>query len=344
MATPPPPAPGAGAAHLPPQQSTTTALPTTTAPNVNNDPVSNLFSVPGLVALITGGGTGIGLLLTRTLALAGASRIYILGRRLSVLQSAANSVNTLAGRNVVIPLYCDVTSKISLESTVSVISSDVGYLNLVVCNAGIGGPQVKLENGGQDGGKKKMDIEEFRQRQMETVGGWEETMRANVSGVWFTAMGFLGLLEKGNRTEWGRGEAEGGRGVSSQVIVVSSIAGFNKRAPGGWAYGASKAAATHVGKMLSGSLTEWGMRANVICPGLFPSEMAAPIVEAAGGSMNGGGLIPLDRSVVPVGRMGDEKDMAGQILYLASRAGAYCNGNVVLIDGGRLGTFPSAGY
>jgi NAD(P)-dependent dehydrogenase (short-subunit alcohol dehydrogenase family) len=60
--------------------------------------------------------------------------------------------------------------------------------------------------------------------------------------------------------------------------------------------------------------------------------------------MTGGGFIPLERNVVPLGRMGDELDMAGQILYLASRAGAYCNGNTILIDGGRLGNFPSVGY
>lgn len=77
---------------------------------------------------------------------------------------------------------------------------------------------------------------------------------------------------------------------------------------------------------------------------VFPSDMSAPIVQAAGGSMTGGGLIPLDRSAVPLGRMGDEQDMAGQILYLASRAGAYLNGNTILVDGGRLGNFPSTGY
>jgi NAD(P)-dependent dehydrogenase (short-subunit alcohol dehydrogenase family) len=73
--------------------------------------------------------------------------------------------------------------------------------------------------------------------------------------------------------------------------------------------------------------------------------MSAPIVKATGASMDGnGGLIPVDKSVVPLGRMGDEQDMAGQILYLASKAGSYCNGNIILIDGGRLGTFPGTGY
>ena len=74
---------------------------------------------------------------------------------------------------------------------------------------------------------------------------------------------------------------------------------------------------------------------------VFPSEMSAPIVQAAGGSSEGGNLdyIPLDTSVVPLGRMGNSEDMSGAILYMASKAGGYLNGNVLLLDGGRLGTF-----
>lgn len=64
-------------------------------------------------------------------------------------------------------------------------------------------------------------------------------------------------------------------------------------------------------------------------------------MEALGGDASKGGLIPLDTSVVPLGRMGDAQDMVGTVLYLVSRAGAYLNGNVTVLDGGRLGTFPS---
>ncbi len=46
-------------------------------------------------------------------------------------------------------------------------------------------------------------------------------------------------------------------------------------------------------------------------------------------------------SQIPAQRWGDEEDMAGVILFLASRAGAYCNGNVLLTDGGRLSVMPS---
>ncbi|KAL2149366.1 hypothetical protein VTH82DRAFT_8714 [Thermothelomyces myriococcoides] len=292
--------------------------------------VEELFSVKGLVALITGGGTGIGLMMARALVAAGAARVYIVGRRVDVLQEAANSINR---PSVVVPLYCDVTSKVSLESVVSVVETDVGHLDLLVCNAGIGGPQAKPPV------KGVTSLEEWRDAQMAVrVEDFGRTFEVNSTSVWFTTMAFLKLLDAGNKKGRGAG------GVSSQVVVTSSIGAFNKAAPGGWAYGASKAAATHIAKMLSVVLPTWGIRANCLCPGLFPSEMAAPIVKALGGSMTGDEIIPVDKSAVPLGRMGDMADMAGQILYLASRAGAYLNGNIIVADGGRLGTFPSTGY
>ncbi|KAJ9133083.1 NAD(P)-binding protein [Pleurostoma richardsiae] len=289
--------------------------------------LANLFSVKGMVALVTGGGTGIGLMMARALAEAGAHRVYIVGRRVEVLQAAAAQI----GKPSVVPLYCDVTSKISLESIVSVVEKDAGYLNLLICNSGVGGPHVK-----QPG--PETTIEEWRAQQLAVdMDDYTSTFNVNCTAVWYTAMAFLTLLDAGNK----KGNVE----QKSQVIVTSSIGGFNKKAPGGWVYGQSKAAATHIVKQLSVTLPHWGIRANCIAPGLFPSEMSAPIVNAAGGSSGTGqGFIPLDTKIVPLGRMGDEADMAGSILYLASRAGAYCNGNIIVVDGGRLGTFPSTGY
>jgi NAD(P)-dependent dehydrogenase (short-subunit alcohol dehydrogenase family) len=65
--------------------------------------------------------------------------------------------------------------------------------------------------------------------------------------------------------------------------------------------------------------------------------MSAPIVKLYGESAEG-----VPRTAVPMGRMGDDEDVAGVMLYLASRAGAYCNAAIIVTDGGRLGTFPSA--
>ncbi len=69
--------------------------------------------------------------------------------------------------------------------------------------------------------------------------------------------------------------------------------------------------------------------------------MSAPIISKLGGGTGPEPFIPIATASVPVGRVGDTKDMAGTVLYVVSRAGAYLNGNVLLVDGGRLGTFPS---
>jgi NAD(P)-dependent dehydrogenase (short-subunit alcohol dehydrogenase family) len=203
-----------------------------------------------MVALITGGGTGIGLMMARALAAAGAARVYIVGRRVDVLQEAVAKTPPGGNASAIVPLYCDVTSKVSLESAVAIVEKDVGYLNLLVCNAGVGGPQVRVPSG--------VTLEEWRDAQMGVrVEEFTGTFEVNATSVWFTAMAFLGLLDKGNKTGvFGTGEGA----VSSQVLVTSSIAAFNKAAPGGFAYGASKAAATHIAKMLSVALPPWGIR------------------------------------------------------------------------------------
>jgi NAD(P)-dependent dehydrogenase (short-subunit alcohol dehydrogenase family) len=69
---------------------------------------------------------------------------------------------------------------------------------------------------------------------------------------------------------------------------------------------------------------------------VFPSEMSAGIVKTAE-KPTPGAAVPLPKEKVPLARMGDEADMAGQILYLASKAGSYLNGSVNVVDGGRLG-------
>ncbi|KAL8860881.1 MAG: hypothetical protein Q9178_002636 [Gyalolechia marmorata] len=100
----------------------------------------------------------------------------------------------------------------------------------------------------------------------------------------------------------------------------SSIAGFNRYVPGGYAYGQSKAAATHLAKQMAPQMVPYDIRANVIAPRHYPSELAWPII--------GTGVFPKEK--IPAERVGSEEDMAGTILYMTSRAGAYLNGNFQL--------------
>ncbi|PSS03483.1 hypothetical protein BD289DRAFT_457908 [Coniella lustricola] len=305
------------------------------ASTTSANPVADIFSVKGMVALVTGGGTGIGLMITKALAQAGAAKIYIAGRRLNVLEAAAAQITPLAPETAIIPITCDVTSQASLTSLVSQIESETGFLNLLFANSGIGGPQVPQPGPVANGSSEEViSAKDWAAQHLAVpMDDFTQTFAVNVASVWYTAMACLDLLDKGNK--------QGNLGWTSQVIVTSSIAGYNKKAPGGYAYGCSKAATTHAIKQLAVVLPTWGIRANGLAPGLFPSEMSAPIVERIGGAIGGSDAVPISKSIIPLGRTGDETDMIGTVLYMVSRAGAYCNGNIVLIDGGRLVYFPT---
>jgi NAD(P)-dependent dehydrogenase (short-subunit alcohol dehydrogenase family) len=184
---------------------------------------------------------GIGLMMAKSLIANGAAKVYIAGRRLDVLETAASSL----GPNAV-PVQCDVTSKESLQKAVALVEKDAGHLNLLVCNSGISGPQVApigpettLEQWADANWKHDFDA---------YVG----TFAVNTAAVWYTAMAFLKLLDLGNKSKILK--------QTSQIVVTTSVASFNKKAPGGWAYGQSKAAATHATKQLAVSLAQWNIR------------------------------------------------------------------------------------
>ncbi|MCJ1475681.1 hypothetical protein MMC13_004344 [Lambiella insularis] len=274
---------------------------------------SKLFAVNGLVAVITGGGSGIGLMMAKALALNGAHKVYIIGRRKEVLEAAAKE----SPHGNIIPLVGDVTSKDAIQSVAAHIKSQVGYINVLIANSGIGGPQTSSITASSS-------LEEYQSIMWNTSSDeYTRTFAVNTTAAYYSIVAFLALLDAGNK----KGNVE----QKSQVIATSSIGGFNRNVPGGYAYGQSKAAVTHMMKQLATNLVPYGIRANVIAPGLYPSELAAPII--------GTGIFPKEK--IPAERVGTDEDMAGCILYLTSRAGAYCNGNVIITDGGRLSVMPS---
>ena len=95
-------------------------------------------------------------------------------------------------------------------------------------------------------------------------------------------------------------------------------------------------------KQLAVVLIPFDIRCNTIAPGLYLSEMTQGMYKSQGkyDSHNVEGTFPKD--VIPATRGGDEEDMAGVVLWLCSRAGAYTNGCVVVTDGGRMGIVPGS--
>ncbi|RYP77575.1 hypothetical protein DL769_003381 [Monosporascus sp. CRB-8-3] len=302
---------------------------------------SKLFSAHGLVAVVTGGGTGIGLMIARALEHNGA-KVYILGRREEVLKTAAKQ-NAIRGN--MIPVVADVTDKVSLDAVVSQISKETGYINLLVNNAGTLGrrhnaiprpspfkdlPGQFVHTNGEDDLSTVDGIRDFLWK--DEVSDWDNLLRTNVSGVWFPSVAFLGLLNKGNEKQ--------NVVQKSQIVTVGSVGAFIRILGTSFSYNPSKAAANHLAKMMATNFVQWGIRSNVIAPGIFPSEMSVGQGQLDENNRN---HIPMSIPVeeIPLGKVGDEEDIAAAILFLAGKGGKYLNGNVVVTDGGRLGIGPA---
>ena len=113
---------------------------------------------------------------------------------------------------------------------------------------------------------------------------------------------------------------------SGNIIVVASVAalrtGMQMKAA---AYYASKAAALHLTRALAAEWGAFGIRVNAICPGFFPSKMSSGLLESIGASV-------IERT--PLKRLGDDTDLMGAAIYLASDASKHVTGQYIAVDGG----------
>lgn len=217
----------------------------------NNFHVENLFKLKDYVCLVTGGGTGIGLMATQALSANGA-KVYITGRRTEVLEKAAKTHDPqhqgLPGS--IIPIGpTDVRSKKDLEALIKEIESKESYLSLVVAAAGIPGP--KEPNPDTD------DAKELKKQlwDSESVEEWNETYSTDVTSVYFTTLASLPLLQAAPKDQ------------SSSVIVISSMSGIMRDSQSHFSYNAAKAATAHLSNMMSKEFARLNIRVNSIAPG-----------------------------------------------------------------------------
>ena len=122
----------------------------------------------------------------------------------------------------------------------------------------------------------------------------------------------------------------GTRADPSRIIIVSSTAGTTVPHIGDHGtimYSASKAAAHHLSRQLAVELGPRNITTNTVAPGFFPSKLANGLIE------NLGGREQLE-DWNPRKRLGEAEDIAGVMVYLASPAGAYVNGEDIAVDGG----------
>jgi NAD(P)-dependent dehydrogenase (short-subunit alcohol dehydrogenase family) len=151
------------------------------------------------------------------------------------------------------------------------------------------------------------------------ASAWDRTMHTNVEGVFHLTLGLLPALRASASAE-----------DPARVINIGSIDGIRVPSVENYSYSASKAAVHMLTRHLAKRLAPDHITVNAIAPGPFESKMMAWML----GTPERRAAI---EEMVPLGRIGRPDDMAGLVLFLASRAGSYMTGAVIALDGGITG-------
>ena len=201
---------------------------------------TSIFSLEGKTALVTGGATGIGYMITQTLVSAGA-KVYIASRKFKACEDAAESLADLPGS--CIPFSTDLSSETGVVSLAEFIDDNESGLDILV------------NNSGRSWGAA---FEQFPWQ------AWQDIMTLNVTAPFTLIRELTPLLS-----------ASGSAEDPSRVINIGSVMGMEPHGFPAYSYAASKAAIHHVTRFLSNELAAKFITVNAIAPGPFPSGMTA---------------------------------------------------------------------
>lgn len=245
------------------------------------------------VALITGGGSGIGLATAQKLVAEGAY-VYITGRREYKLKEAAAQIGHHIGY-----LPADVTKKETLQALSQKIKQEQGHLDIVFANAGVG---------------RYVSLTDVTKEEFDT------TMGTNVLGTYYTVQAALPIMP------------------ANAVIILNTSVTDSLGLKNFSLYIAAKSAEKSFIHTWTNELRDRKIRVNAVAPGVIPTE-------AAGGELN---RTPEQEKaaeqhrakLIPAGKVGNVKDIANAVAFLASDQASYINGVELRVDGGLAAIYP----
>jgi 2-keto-3-deoxy-L-fuconate dehydrogenase len=146
---------------------------------------------------------------------------------------------------------------------------------------------------------------------------WRRSFAINVDSMFRLCKALLpGMLERGR----------------GSIVNMASAASSVKGVPNRFAYGATKAAVIGLTKAIAADYVARGIRCNAICPGTVKTPSLAQRVAALGGDEQAVWKSFTDRQ--PMGRLGDPREIAQLVVYLASDESSFTTGQTHVIDGG----------
>ncbi len=250
--------------------------------------IQELFDLSGKVAVVTGGGDGIGKSCCEILAAAGA--MIVVGD-INIEKARNVAVSIVANGGKAIAVKCDVTSDPDLVELINRAVVTFGTINILVNNAGMGG-------GGREN-TFKIDSDYI-----------ERIYRINVFAPWRLCQLAVPLM------------GESGYG---SIINITSVSSVNTEADMS-IYASSKAAMNHLAANLAYDFGPYGVRINCVGPGATETGSLASV------------MTPQMRKKMlhhtPIKRLGNVSDISQAVLFFASPASSWINGQVLFVNGG----------
>ena len=256
----------------------------------------------GRIAIVTGAGCvgpgwGNGRAIAVRLAEEGA-QVWAVDRDLSRVEETIERAGAVAA--AIHPFACDVTSSAAIADMVATCAARFGRVDVLVNNVG----------GSAAGGPVEM-AEEV----------WDSQIDINLKSVFLTCKHVLPhmIAQK-----------------SGAVVNLASTSGLRWTGAAQVAYAATKAGIIHMSRVMAVQHAPDGIRINTVVPG----QLHTPMVEKRlAGQRAGGDVAALLASRVrriPLGFMGDGRDTAGAVAYLASDEARFITGTEIVVDGGMV--------
>jgi 3-hydroxybutyrate dehydrogenase len=255
------------------------------------------MKLDGKVAVITGGGHGIGRGIGLRFAAAGAS-VVVSGTSQAALEQTARDIQGRGGRAIAV--LADVADEAAVERLIARTLGEFGRIDILVNNAGIAGPTAPI-------------IEVTRE-------DWDRTITINLTGAFLCAKHALPHMIAQQ---------------SGRIINITSIAGLQAyalRSP----YCASKWAMIGLTQTLAEEAGRYNITANAIAPGPVRGPRIENVIRNRAAQMNATYEEVERQYVEPTAlkRMVEEDDIAAMALFLASDAGRNITGETLNISGG----------
>ncbi len=265
------------------------------------------YSLQGKVAIVTGAGRGIGRGIAQTLAEAGAN-VTLAARTEEQLENAAKEIRKLGRSVLVVPT--DVLKKEHVENAVTKTVSEFGKIDILVNNAGI--PILKpiaFVAGMKLEGWQTADSWDTPLTEEE----WHLVLNTNLTSAFLFAQA-VGPHMMGRQ--------------KGKVINISSNSA-ELAPPYFSAYCVSKAGLSMFTRCLATEWAPYNICVNAVGPGSVHTELSAPVLDDPERKK-----AILER--VPLGRLGEIREIGLLVVYLASEASDWVTGQTIYIDGGQL--------